>query len=361
MNETTSRRCFAASNSCRGFCNYYGEIFTEARAPRLYVIKGGPGTGKSHFMKTVAGRARREGCAVTEYACSSDPASLDGILIERAGHPAMGLLDGTPPHVCEPALPGAREEIINLGAFWDARRLVGQRDTIERLNREKAEAYAHAYAYLAAVGQVDGVADARLESCVNREGLLALGRRILRGQPVGKGFTPIPALRRAVSMRGAVCLHAFEQESAALGGTLLLPEDHYGLGYRLTALLLGLSREAGHRVLVSYDPVLPHKIDGLLYPDTGLCILVGQAEPIEGAATRALSLRRYTDAAALRGMRGELRHIRALGDSLTEAALRALSVAAEAHGTLESIYAAAMDFRAKEAFTEAFCDGLFGE
>ena len=106
MNETTSRRYFAASNSCRGFCNYYGDVFSEARAPRLYVIKGGPGTGKSHFMKTVARRARTEGYTVTEYACSSDPASLDGILLEREGDPAVGLLDGTPPHVCEPALPG---------------------------------------------------------------------------------------------------------------------------------------------------------------------------------------------------------------------------------------------------------------
>ena len=52
------RQCFAASNSCRGFCNYYGDLFVDSRFDRLYIIKGGPGTGKSHFMKVVARRAR---------------------------------------------------------------------------------------------------------------------------------------------------------------------------------------------------------------------------------------------------------------------------------------------------------------
>ena len=43
---------FAASNSAQGFKNYYPEVF--ARADHLYIIKGGPGTGKSSFMKKYA-------------------------------------------------------------------------------------------------------------------------------------------------------------------------------------------------------------------------------------------------------------------------------------------------------------------
>ena len=111
-------QCFAASNSCEGFRNYYNEIFTDTSVDRLYVIKGGPGTGKSHFMRVVARRARERGYTVTEYLCSSDPASLDGLLLSKAGCATLGLLDGTPPHVREPAVPGARDEIVNLGAFW---------------------------------------------------------------------------------------------------------------------------------------------------------------------------------------------------------------------------------------------------
>ena len=118
MTEMVSPRYFAASNSCQGFRNYYGDIFTDSRTDRLYIIKGGPGTGKSHFMKVVARRARARGYRITEYACSSDPASLDGIILEREGSPTLGFLDGTAPHTREPTLPGVKEELLNLGAFW---------------------------------------------------------------------------------------------------------------------------------------------------------------------------------------------------------------------------------------------------
>ena len=56
---------FAASNSSEGFKSYYGEIFE--RADRLYVIKGGPGTGKSSLMKRLADAALRKGYKIEYY------------------------------------------------------------------------------------------------------------------------------------------------------------------------------------------------------------------------------------------------------------------------------------------------------
>lgn len=350
-------RCFAASNSCHGFKNYYGDIFTDARVDRLFIIKGGPGTGKSHFMKTVARCARAHGYTVTEYLCSSDPTSLDGILLCKEGTPTVGLLDGTAPHVREPSTPGAHDEIINLGEFWNAKPLVGQRETIRALGRAKSAAYDRAYAYLRAAGDTDAVADSLTESCVRHDSLRALANRILRHQPVGDCFDPMPALRSAVSMTGAVTLRSFEESPGV--STLITMEDYYGLGYRLTRELLSLSEVRRHRLRVSYHPVYPHKIDGLLYPDTGLCILVGHTEPPADLPTRTLSLRRYVEPEILRPIRGELRRAITLRESLLEAALHSLSDASVHHFELEKIYSAAMDFGAKEGFTERFCNDLF--
>lgn len=361
MTEPTAPRYFAASNSCRGFCNYYGDLFVDSRVDRLYIIKGGPGTGKSHFMKVVARRARAVGYRVTEYACSSDPASLDGLLLNREGSPTLGFLDGTAPHVREPVLPGVKEEMINLGQFWNSRLLAGQSDTIRTLTAGKSAAYGRAYAYLAACGEVDRAVESLMESCICGERLEALADRILRHQPKGKGFSAVPALRRAVGMTGQVCLHTFERETAQNGGTLLIVEDYYGLGYRLTSALLERSHRAGHRLWVSYDPVYPQKIDGLYYPDSHLCVLVGHAEPPEDCPLRTISLRRYADPTLLKGIRGELRHGYAQRDRLLESAQRELASAATFHFDLETIYSAAMDFSQKEAFTEEFCKSLFGE
>ncbi len=354
---TATHRYFAASNSARGFCNYYGECFSDTRVDRLYIIKGGPGTGKSHFMRTVAAYARRADYAVTEYACSSDPASLDGVLLTRDGAPRVGLLDGTAPHVREPTVPGVREEIINLGALWDGSRLMGEGDTIRALGARKTAAYARAYAYLHAAGEMDRVADDLVAPAVREDRLRAMAERILRREPAGKVFDAQPALRRAVSMAGRATLSAFEEDATSL----LILDSAYGLGYRLTEHLLRRSRDRGLSLLVSYDPVYPDKADGLYYPASGLCVLVGAASPREGCPTREISLRRYTDADILRTHRPEIRHAVSLRNTMEEDALRALAEAGEYHFELEGIYAAAMDFGAKETFTKRFCEKLFGE
>jgi hypothetical protein len=291
---------------------------------------------------------------VTEYLCSSDPASLDGILLTRDGLPSLGLLDGTPPHAREPYLPGAREELVNLGAFWDSSILTAVRDTVAALGRDKAAAYANAYACLRAAGEMDTLTESLTEPWVDTARLNALAARLLKGQP-SEGFEAIPALRRAISMAGKHTLRSYESAATSL----LLPAEGYGMGYRLTRAMLSLSELRGHRVFVSYDPLNPTRADGLLYPDTGLCVLVGDAQPTEGIPSRALSLRRYMDTEAMRRLRGELRHAEKLKETLIQTALRYLKAASDAHFELERVYADAMDFSAKEAFTERFCEGLF--
>ena len=107
---------FAAANSGRGFKSFYSQILSDARILRRYMIKGGPGTGKSSFMRRVASAAESEGYSVDYYYCSSDHTSLDAIVIEGV----VALVDSTPPHVMEPELVGAKDEIVNIGEFWDS-------------------------------------------------------------------------------------------------------------------------------------------------------------------------------------------------------------------------------------------------
>lgn len=352
MNAPSSRRYFAASNSCEGFRNYFGECFSPRRVDRLYVVKGGPGTGKSHLLRAVARRARGEGYDVTEYLCSSDPSSLDGILLRAEGRPTLGLLDATPPHVTEPTLPGVREELVDLGRFWDASCLRAEGESIRALTEAKEAAYDRAYDYLRACGALEEAAHRLTKPCVRWEALAGLAARLTRRLPTGEGYDPLPALRRSVGMTGETCLHTFEWEAESL----LAVEDYYGLGAYLAALVLERVKDRRLRVLLSHDPVCPDKADGLLLPESGLCLLVGDAEPPATLPTRVLSLRRYADPAALREVRPELRRLTALRQEMKEGALSALASAAEAHFALETIYKTAMDFPAKEAFTEALCD-----
>ena len=118
------KRYFAAANSADGFVCWFDRIFTPDTIDRCFIIKGGSGTGKSTFMKRLAAEGEKRGYEAEYYYCSSDPTSLDGLILIRKTMGGEGLrtaavIDGTAPHTRDPILPGAAEEIINLGDFWD--------------------------------------------------------------------------------------------------------------------------------------------------------------------------------------------------------------------------------------------------
>ena len=94
---------FLASNSAGGFVSYFDSCYDPAMGYTAYIIKGGPGTGKSSFIKNVIASAESNNIAVEEIGCASDPNSLDGVIISSI---KTVFLDGTPPHAVEPRLPG---------------------------------------------------------------------------------------------------------------------------------------------------------------------------------------------------------------------------------------------------------------
>lgn len=107
---------FLASNSGKGFYSLFDELYSPHEGWNLYILKGGPGTGKSTIMKKAADVAENKGYYYEKIFCSSDPDSLDGIIIPEL---KVSIADGTSPHIIEPKYPGVSEKIINLGDCWD--------------------------------------------------------------------------------------------------------------------------------------------------------------------------------------------------------------------------------------------------
>lgn len=151
---------FRGANTCRGFCGYYGEMiasfYERHKEGAVYVIKGGPGTGKSTFMKKTAALLAEAGCEVCLIRCSGDPKSLDGVYSESAG---IMVIDGTAPHCTEAHIAGVSGEILNFGQFWDRERLLARREEIENSLARKQLAYDAAYGYLAAAREMQRVAE----------------------------------------------------------------------------------------------------------------------------------------------------------------------------------------------------------
>ena len=139
------RYFFPGGNTPDGFVSYYRDILYQNEAARIFCIKGGPGTGKSTFMKEIGNYYLNKGYNVDFLKCSSDPDSLDGIVVKDK---RTAIIDGTKPHVTDPLNPGAVDEIIDLGVLIDRDKICKDREVIVGLNEEISETFEYAYGYL---------------------------------------------------------------------------------------------------------------------------------------------------------------------------------------------------------------------
>lgn len=343
--KKSEKSYFAASNTGDGFVNYYDPVF--ASDDRIYILKGGPGTGKSYFLKKIADAAEMRGMEHEKYYCSSDPDSLDGIRVPEMG---VSFWDGTAPHIVEPRVPGAREEIINLGQFWQGEKLRECRESIVSLGEKKSDAYAMALSMLSLAAECMRYRLSLLTSFVKQDKMDAAAVRFLARYKPEKGRA-VPRPMRTFGMKGERILPTLTEEA----DRILVPAALYGTQYLYLQLLLLKAKAEGMAVEYSPHPLCPDLPEALYFPSCRILI-----STLPGQVGKTVGTRRFLDCGVF-AHRGKL--LRFLGKAVEELTASALNEFAEMkqyHFALEKIYGGAMDFAAKEAFTHRFLEKMFG-
>ncbi len=151
MSQTYQIQYFLGANSPQGFYSLYDQLLPPETANAIYIIKGGPGCGKSTLMRQVAAQAAQAGETVEYILCSGDPDSLDGVVLPRL---KAALVDGTAPHVIEPKYPGVVEQYVNLGVCYDREGLQAVREELQGCMRGYKEHYQRAYRCLGAAAEI---------------------------------------------------------------------------------------------------------------------------------------------------------------------------------------------------------------
>ena len=95
MNNGLETRYFLSALTGAG---YYALHRQFLRPPQRYfcILKGGPGCGKSTFLKRVGDAGRAAGLAVVRLHCAGDPASLDGVYFPENAPASSTALHRTP-------------------------------------------------------------------------------------------------------------------------------------------------------------------------------------------------------------------------------------------------------------------------
>jgi hypothetical protein len=285
--------------------------------------------------------------------CSSDADSLDGVILQKGEH-RWALLDGTSPHVYDPKSPGVREELINLGEFWDSDRLVASKEQIERQNHIKQEGYRRAYRYLSAYGSVWENHRARIAPYVNLQSIVEYAKKLTSQIPAGKEFRAQTCVMESVGMSGRVSFDCFLCQATRL----YLIEDCRGIAIYLTEALYRLAKEKRLQIRVCRNPILPDFIDGIFFSESGIAVAIHPRADIEIPHHR-ISMRRFLNTSDWQQTKKASVFDERMMQAMLQATLEEMEVVRSAHFALEEIYSSSMDFGKKEEFTKSFCNRWF--
>lgn len=353
MDHTTF---FLGANSAQGFYSLYDD-FASRPGDFLHIIKAGPGTGKSTFMRTIGKAAEKRGYDVEYIICSGDPDSLDGVYIPALG---VGFADGTAPHVLDPMF-GVSGDYVNLGKFCDTDAVSANGQEVRDVTRRYQGHYQNAYAYLAAAGQVDAVRGAAFRSddtlsAVRRRAESAVRREF--GSPRGK--TPGHVTRRflsAVSCKGMMFL---SDTLSTLCGRVYCLENRCNLAEEYLRTVLDGGVKAGADAIACPSPLRPDTLEAVLFPEQGVAFVACPPKQKWNAdEVKWVHLDAIPEKALFRSQRRMLLENSKQKAALLDAACAQLKQAKALHDELETYYKPHLDIKGLNAYTKKVIAGLF--
>ena len=347
---------FASRNTTRGFQSNFSTIFDPNVLNKIYILKGGPGCGKSSLMKRIAAKAAKVGEPFELFLCSSDPESLDGIILSEQ---KIAILDGTAPHLTDPNIPGVIENIVNLGSYWDVKKLTPSKQIILKLIHQKKLAYKSAYRYLEAYGKIV----IELQSFSSKALLNDKMHQNIKVQSkhVFKSSSKEDVVIRNISTickNGFLELDSFKNSSEKVW---IIEDCLFSASLYLKAFY-EYAKNNRQKLYVSYSPEIPDLPNALYFPDTRSCFIIGkrnyQAEEPD-KEYHYINMKRFLDPESLKSIKNKARFCNKCLDELLQGACCSLKDAANYHSELEKYYTAAMDFKKIEETERDLISAIF--
>ena len=338
---------FLGANSGNGFYSLYDD-FCNDDGDFLYLIKAGPGGGKSSFMRKIGAFAEGKGYDVEYVLCSGDPNSLDGVYIPRL---KLGFADATAPHVMEAEVFGHSGNYVNLGQFCRT----ADNDNVPRLNRAYKAQYERAYTMLKAAATIKDASFSKTASeaiieKINKKAYSTAHKHFVRV----KLSDDLPKIKRRF-IRGLSCCgeYILKDTIHSLCKLIYSVDDKFGLADIYLKRLRSEAMKRGEKIIECPSPLLPHRLDGLIFPTRQVGFF--SSEVLHGDdATGHVRLDALLSGADNKSKRALIRTDTKLYNSIMAEAYSSLKNAKELHDELESAYKPYIDFGALSDFSEGF-------
>lgn len=353
------KHVFAGNNTSKGFYSYFDYIINPEDAKRILILKGGPGVGKSSFMKKFGMKMSSLGYDTEYVHCSSDENSLDGVLIPEL---KIALVDGTAPHTIDPKLPGAVDEIVNLGVYLNNKEMTKHKNQIIQIDKKNTQLYKSAYRYLESAGLILEEINSIYDCYTDEKQFYMLCENILNKIFINKPnqlFDNSGTIRKMFS------------EAYTANGYIKYTDSYYddkkimaiiGENTNYTSKLLdSIVKEAvkrGHNTECFYRALTPDKLQNIIITDLNLMI-VSADNHLSCDFDEVINLHEIMDLENLKTHISEIENNLHLFDLLINNALEKLSEAKKYHELLEIIYVNSMDFNGVDECFDKYFNSIF--
>ncbi|NLM10286.1 MAG: ATPase [Clostridiaceae bacterium] len=344
MAKNKIRHMFPGGNTSKGFFSYYDYVLPQERAERIFILKGGPGVGKSTFMRNIAESLCSEGCNIEYMHCSSDPSSLDGVVFPKKN---MAIIDGTAPHVIDPKNPGAVDEIINLGQFWNDDGIIKNRDQILKTNMEISSLFQRAYRYIQA-----GYSLYRDNEIIYNLAMDHGKANVVISETIDTIFSGVDVSEIEGKQRhlfaSAITPEGLVNYLSSLITTeeIIVIEGKPGTGTeRLLERVRGAAVERGLYTESFYCALNPHKLEHLIIPELNVSMTTSnEIHHIDRNATMKIDFNKFLDSSIIQKHSKEIEFNQNNFEMLLDRAIATIKQAKEKHDELEGYYVPNMNF-----------------
>ncbi len=355
--ENLDIKYFLATNSCEGFISSFKDCYDAKDGWRAYIIKGGPGTGKSSFMKYIAVKAAEKNIKCELCPCSSDPDSLDAVILPEK---KTVIMDGTAPHTVDPVYPAACEQILDFGSFWNSEKISQKNKDIISVTDKNKSLHRSASRYLKACGNL------MLENYKTQKSFtdtakvydyaLKLCRKnIPESKKSGKEWVRYLC---GTTPKGVV---SYTNTIIKTCKKIIIIKDEYGsVGNIIMNTVREKALENGYEIITVKNAFLPSVItDHIIIPELSLAFVRESEFQHFAVSYRRIRAERFIDTANLSKRRERMKFNKKAVRELLISAAAVLSEAKSVHDKLEKYYIDAMDFPALTEFATKFSEKIF--
>lgn len=345
MNITNKKfEFFCTANSYCGFINNFHQFFKYDKTAKCYIIKAGPGCGKSTMMRGIADYLQKKDFEVLLFPCTSDPNSLDGVYCKDIN---FMIVDGTAPHIIEPNYPMFFENIINLYDCIDREKIKNNSDNLLNDFSKNSVYHKRSKNILNAIKEINDDSKILTETYIDKEKLENFSNRLVNKlfkTKLNKKSICTNLFLSGITLNG---LQYFSKTPVNMVKNIYAIHDIYGncSNYILNKIY-EKATQSGYNVIKCHCPISPYeKIDHLIIKELDIAfITVNKYLKIDYIPTKNIHFSRFLKTKIPQVHKNRIKFNNKTILNLTKKLQEQLLIAKKYHDNIENCYVSAVDF-----------------